>query len=79
MDAEEVQLRAQLEQEKSEYKSALAALKELKHEIEHLQHLLETAKVGPVSKPATQQHHSSNFFFMTSPLRSASTVTLRHG
>lgn len=77
MDAEEVQLRAQLEQEKSEYKSALAALKELKHEIEHLQHLLETAKVGPVSKPATQQHSSN--FFLTSLLRSASTVTLRHG
>jgi hypothetical protein len=45
MSPEEAEYRQQLEGEKSQYKSKIAGLKSFKQEIEHLQHLLEMAKV----------------------------------
>jgi hypothetical protein len=45
MSPEETGYRQQLEGEKSHYKSKIAGLKSFKQEIEHLQHLLEMAKV----------------------------------
>lgn len=43
-DADEA-LRNQLQSEKARYKSLLSQLKELKHEIEHMQHLMQNNKV----------------------------------
>lgn len=45
MSAEEAELRRELEGEKKQYKSKITGLKSFKKEIEHLQHLLEMAKV----------------------------------
>ena len=42
--AEEESLKAQLEEEKRQYKDGFAQLRELKSEIEHLQHLLEQSR-----------------------------------
>ncbi|XP_052766060.1 kinesin-like protein KIF6 isoform X1 [Mya arenaria] len=44
-DEEEVRLRGRMEEEKASYKETFNRLKTLKTEIEHLQHLLEKAKV----------------------------------
>jgi hypothetical protein len=45
-NAQEDLLRKQLEEAKDCYKGALDRLRDLKKEIEHLQHLLQSAKVG---------------------------------
>lgn len=42
----EAEYRSQLDVEKRRYKQSVSSLKALKKEIEHLQHLLEKAKVG---------------------------------
>lgn len=42
----EAEYRAQLEDEKRRYKQSVSSLKAMKKEIEHLQHLLERAKVS---------------------------------
>ncbi|XP_031565280.1 kinesin-like protein KIF6 isoform X2 [Actinia tenebrosa] len=45
VDAEEAKLRQSMEEEKTRYKANFSSLRSMKTEIEHLQHLLEKAKV----------------------------------
>eukprot|EP00051_Salpingoeca_urceolata_P019212 m.277772 g.277772 ORF g.277772 m.277772 type:complete len:776 (+) comp19376_c0_seq1:294-2621(+) len=84
-DPREIECRTELEQQKASYKASLTQLKQLKHQIEHLQHLLEKAKVQmhtafeafcqqQQEQETAHQHHKSDGLDALSPDQQASVL-----